>query len=421
MRFLAALASTCVVMCVPAACATLAIEDVNVVDIPVSAVRAHMTVIVEGGRITGLGPAASTPPPKDAKVVSGQNRFLIPGLWDMDVHLWYKENQLPVFVAFGVTGVQDTGSDFDRVSAWRKAIENGEAIGPRVVTSGPPVADRESGDHRLPVLIAHTPAEARRAFDRLWDLDTDFIEVQPELTRDAYFALAELARHWNMPLAGPIPSSVSSAEAMEARQRNVEDLFGVARGVSTEPEAFAFFERCAVYGMRLSPALTLWQRMAHVDDQKLKSDPRLKYVPGAIRKAWADEDSSEPGVSQAQLDGAYRLVELMKRTKVEVLAGTHTGDPYTIPGATLHDELEQLVTAGLTPGQALQSATLAPARFFGWDQEMGSVEKGKVADLVLLGANPLENIRNTGKIAGVFTRGKYYSRKDLDAILRAVQ
>jgi hypothetical protein len=412
-------------------CATVAIEDVSVVDVPASAVRPHMTVIVEGDRIAAMGPASSTFPPKDARVVSGQGMFLIPGLWDMDVHLWYPENQLPVFVAFGVTGVQDTGSDFDRVSAWRKAIESGEAIGPHVVTSGPPVADRDSGDRRLPVLLARTAAEARQAFDRLWDLDTDFIEVRPELSRDAYFALAEMARHWNMRLTGPVPSSISSAEAIEARQVTVEGLASVGKAIATEPEALQFFERCATYGMRLSPALTLWRRMAHVDDQKLMSDPSLKYVPAAIRRGWAvesrndrspaGEGNGESAGSPAQVQGAYRLVRLMKRTKVEVLAGTHTGDPYTVPGATLHDELEQLVAAGLTPGQALETATLAPARLLAWDHAMGTVEKGKVADLVLLGANPLEDIRNTRKVDGVFTRGKYYSRTDLDAILAAVQ
>ena len=400
---------------------SLAIQDVNVIEVQSHGVRPHMTVVIEGGHIAAMGPAGSTFTPKDAQVVNGQNQFLIPGLWDMDVHLWYKENQLPVFVAFGVTGVQETGSDFDRVSGWRKAIDRGEAIGPQIVTSGPAVAGRESEGGRLPVLLARTATEARRAFDRLYELDTDFIEVQQELSRDAYFALAEMARHWNMRLVGPIPSSISSAEAIEARQGNVEDLVGVARAVTSELEAIQLFERCAAYGVRLSPALTLWQRMAHMDDQKRKSDPSLKYVPAAIRNAWPGDAVGESAISTAQLQGAYHLVELMKRTKVQVLAGTHTGDPYTVPGSTLHDELEQLVAAGMTPGDALESATIAPARFFEWDRSLGTVERGKVADLVLLEANPLDNIRNTRKISGVFTRGRYYSRKNLDAILAAVQ
>jgi hypothetical protein len=432
MRFLATLLATCA----PAfsadiahnaacravhPCTTIAIEDVSVIDVAAATVLRHRTVIVDRERITTVGPASSTLPPKDARIVSGQDRFLIPGLWDTDVHLWYRENQLPVFVAFGVTGVQDSGGDFERVSAWRKAIESGDATGPHIVTSGPPVAGRETADRRLPVLLARTPVEARRAFDTLWDLETDFIEVQPELSRDAYFALAEMARHWNLRLTGPVPASISLGDAIEARQASVEDLAGVAKATATEPEALQMFERCAVYGVRLSPALTLWRRMAHIDDEQRMNSSSLRYVPAAIRGTWAKEQYGESAVSRAQAEHAYRLVELMRRTKVEILAGTHTGDPYTVPGATLHDELEQLVAAGLTPGEALDAATLAPARFLGWDHAMGTVEAGKIADLVLLGANPLENIGNTRKIAGVFTRGRYYSRKDLDAILDAVQ
>ncbi len=111
------------------------------------------------------------------------------------------------------------------------------------------------------------------------------------------------------------------------------------------------------------------------------------------------------------------MVALAKQAKTEILAGTDTGDPYVIPGAALHDELEQLVEAGLTPREALEAATLAPARFFETEKEMGSIEKGKLADMVLVDGNPLDDIRNARKVQGVFTHGRYYARKDLDAIL----
>ncbi len=297
-------------------------------------------------------------------------------------------------------------------------LRTGKAIGPRIVTPGPPVDGRSSDDPKLPVLVAKTPDEARAAFDQLWDMDVDFVKVLSSLSRDAYFALAEQARHWHMRMEGHLPASVTAWEAIEARQRSLEHLFGVMKAVSTDVEALDFLEKCAVREVRISPTLVLWQRMAHTNDAQLVSDPRLKFVPASIRKTWPE--LKDDNTYKEQIKGIYRLVGLTTRTQVEVLAGTDTGDPWTIPGATLHDELEQLVAAGMAPHQALRAATIAPAKFFEND-EMGSIEKGKIADLVMLDANPLEDIRNTRRIAAVFSHGKYHSRENLDAILAAVK
>jgi adenine deaminase len=162
----------------------------------------------------------------------------------------------------------------------------------------------------------------------------------------------------------------------------------------------------------------LWLRMSHIDDTKLMSDPLLKVVPASIRDTWPDV-SNDPYSLKVQIWRIYRLVRLAKQAKTEILAGTDTGDPYVIPGAALADELEQLVNAGLTPREALEAATLAPARFFETEKAMGAVERGKLADMVLLDANPLDDIRNVRRVEGVFTHGRYFARKDLDAILEA--
>ncbi len=407
-------------LCLPAA-ASIAIQDVSIVDVETASVHPHMTVVITGENITMVRAAGATQLkelPASTRIVNGAGKFLIPGLWDMHVHLWYRENQLPVFLAFGVTGVQDMGSDFDRTMAWRHDIDSGKAIGPHIVTPGSPVDGQPSDDAKLPVLRATTPADARQAFDRLWNMDVDFIKVLSGLSRDAYFALAEQCRHWNVRLEGHIPTSITAWEAIEAHQASLEHLFGVMKSVSTDEEAVRFFDQCERRGVRISPTLVLWQRMAHVADEHLANDPRLKYVPASIRKSWPPLKDDEDGAAfRKQIEGIYRLARIATRTQVQVLAGTDTGDPYTIPGATLHDELEQLVAAGLSPHQALAAATIAPARFLEYDDSMGTIEPSKVADLVLLDANPLIDIRNTRKIAAVFSRGKYYSRRRLDEIL----
>src|ERR1019366_5103538 len=175
-----------------------------------------------------------------------------------------------------------------------------------------------------------------------------------------------------------IPSNVTAQEAVEARQKSLEHMFGITNSVSSEEEAVRFFERCTLTGTRVSPTLVLWLRMSHIDDTRLMSDSRLQSVPASIHDAWPDV-SDEPSL-KVQVWKIYRLVALAKRAKTEILAGTDTGDPYVAPGAALHDELEQLVEAGLTPREALEAATLAPARFFEAEKKMGSVEKGKLAD-----------------------------------------
>jgi imidazolonepropionase-like amidohydrolase len=392
-----------------------AIQDVTVIDVASGTARPHMTVVIDEGKISRVGAAASISLPANTQIVAGKDKFLIPGLWDMHVHLYYNQ-YLPLFVAYGVTGVQDMGSDFSKVSVWRDEIEKGNAIGPHIITSGPPVDGGSSTDPKLPLIVARTADQGRAAFDQLYKMDVDFIKVLSRLPRDAYFALAEMARHWDLRMVGHIPSSVTAQEAVEARQKSLEHMFGITKSVASEAEAVKFFERCTLTGTRVSPTLVLWLRMSHIDDTKLMSDPRLKSVPASIRNTWPDVPDDAVSF-KVQVWRIYRLVALAKRAKTEILAGTDTGDPYVPPGAALQDELEQLVEAGLTPRDALEAATLAPARFFEAEKEMGAIEKGKLADMVLLDANPLDDIRNVRTVQAVFTHGRYYARKDLDRIL----
>ncbi len=435
---------------------TIAIRNVNVIDGTGSALQLDRTVIIRKDKIAAMGPAATMRIPPGSTVINGRGKFLLPGLWDMHVHLWNKDSQLPLFVAYGVTGVRDMGSDFGRTSAWRDSIEQGKSLGPHIVTCGTAVDGVTSNDPKLPVFRARTPAEARFVFDQLYEMNVDCIKVLSSLDREAFFALAEQARHWHLPLVGHLPASVTAWEAIDSRMASMEHLFGLWLPASAQDEklteqkqnahgdplilerikkqafdtfspakATLFFERSAKFDMRQTPTLTLRKRMALLGLDELTSDPRLKSVSAETRAGWTDPhqdlrqlSGEDVALMKREYTMCFELVRLMKRAGVAILAGTDTGDPYTIPGATLHDELELLVRAGLTPMEAIQSATSEPARFLGWDESLGYVKPGMLADLVLLDANPLEDIRNTQKIAAVFTRGTLLSKIRIAAILR---
>jgi imidazolonepropionase-like amidohydrolase len=358
MRISLALIALCGHLCA----ATVVIENVTVVDVASGTVRPHLSAVIEGERIVAVGPQGSLRVPLNARVVDGTGRYLSPGLWDMRVQLRNPDRQLPAFLAFGVTGIRDPGGDYDQAAETRLEIQKGKAIGPRIVASGPAVGGNQ------------TAQTARLAFDRLFQDSVDFIQVLPDLSREAYMALAEQARHWRLRLDGAVPADVSPLEAVNARQGIIEGLSNL--GVLTDDTVIKFFEKCAMMGTRISPLLSR------------ESSTKL-----------------------------YQLTALAKRYKVELLAGTGSADAYTASRGNLQNELTQLVAAGLSPREALESATLAPARLLGWDHVMGSVETGKIADLVLLDGNPLQDISNTRRVSGVFAQGRYYSRQDLDGML----
>ena len=437
--------------------ADLLIRNVTIVDVKTGNLLPRESVLIHGDRIQSIGTSLRSR--RGVEIIEGRGRYVIPGLWDMHVHLWYADNEFPMYLAWGVTGVRDMGSDLARVKEWRREIKAGRLLGPHIETCGPAVDGFPSDDPKLPVIVVRTPAEARTAYDHLdQDLNVDFVKVLSRLTRDAYFALIERARKWGLPVAGHVPYTVMVDEAITARQSSIEHLSNVLLACSSDErklllprsnaierndtaamltfaerelstfdprKADALFERMARYGSYQTPTLSMLRRACYADVDELARDPRLKYVPAAIRKTWNDPREAKKKQSDAALALMGReyqkyeyIVDRMQRMSVPIMAGTDTGDAYTFPGYELHRELELLVTAGLSPLQALRAATIAPAEFLEADESLGSVGQGKLADLVLLEADPLKDIRNTQRISAVILGGKYLPRTKLDAMLR---
>ncbi len=440
----------------------LVIRGVTVIGVTGGAAERNRTVVIEGGRIAAI--AKNVKAPKGAQVVDGRGKFLIPGLWDMHVHT-VEPNFLRLYVVNGVTGVRDMFSPINRIQQWRKEIATGRLVGPRFMAAGP-IVDGPKPVWPGSVGVA-TEAEARAAVAKVKALGADFVKVYSLLPREAYFAIADEAKKQGLPFAGHVPESVTAIEASDAGQKSFEHSMGVFRACSSkeadlqkealdvlngpdtgmglrrllrsqvktlletfdERKATALFERLAKNGTWVDPTLTVLRAISLLNDENFTKDPRLKYIGAMTRGFWdPKKDSRFQEMDAEQYEWSKRavrrhmeLIGRMRRAGVRLLAGTDTPNPYCFPGFSLHDELALLVEAGLTPLEALQAATRNPARYFGIESTTGTVEKGKIADLVLLDANPLENIRNTQRIAAVVVGGRLIDRRALDAMLAEVE
>jgi imidazolonepropionase-like amidohydrolase len=434
---------------------TLAITHVTVIDVTGAPAKLDMTVIVHGGHITAIE-RASRKPPKEAQVVDGRGKFLIPGLWDMHVHTnfgnWLpggKEIILPLFVANGITGVRDMGGDLHQLLDWRNQINAGSTLGPRMVVSGSMI---DGAPPHFPASVpVATAADGRKTVDGLKQGGADFIKVQSYIPRDAYFAVAEESKKLGMTFVGHVPDAVRASEASNAGQKSIEHYTGIFEGCSTiEDELLKGPKgprrvvetysdaKCAALIALLAKNHTwqvptlIWERGQWlIDDLDLSQSPGAKYAAASLRtktykkftESILKELDTDPVTYRRQFVAKELEMTLaMHRAGVPLMAGTDSAaGVYVMPGFSLHQELELFVKAGLTPMEALQTATLNPAKFLGRTRDFGTVEKGKLADLVLLDANPLDDISNTQKISAVVLAGRYLSRAELDGILKDVE
>jgi imidazolonepropionase-like amidohydrolase len=385
-------------------------------------------VVVTGNRIQAIGRAGEIAVPPGARIVDGTGKFLIPGLWDMHVHTsWDRHFTMPLLIANGVTGVREMfGKDVAAILRIRRRITDGEIMGPRIVTAGRIV---DGANAAWPgSLIARTDEEGRRAVRETKAAGADFVKVYSSLDRPAYFAVADEARKLGIPFAGHVPNAVSAAEASDAGQRSIEHLTGILQAAPDSTRAAALFARFRANRTWQTPTLTVLRVGADPSDSALIQSPNLRYVPYTLRGLWgvigrmasANTSPERRELGRRTFERQLEVVGEMYRDSVPLLAGTDEPNPYTIPGFSIHDELELLVKAGLPPMAALQTATRNPALFLGGLDSLGTIEPGKLADLVLLDADPLENIANTRAISVVVVNGRFLDRSALDEILHSV-
>jgi imidazolonepropionase-like amidohydrolase len=398
----------------------LALVHITVIDTTGAPPKMDMTVIIRAGRITATGKTNQLHMPKNAQIINAKGKFLIPGLWDMHTHIgnedFDKNAYLLLFIANGVTSIRVMSGEPEHYT-WRKEIDSGKQFGPRMV-----VASREIDEAKT------SAKEAREAIRKAKQEGADFFKVHDSLLRDSYFALMDEARRIGLRVEGHVPVSISAEEASSAGQKSVEHFTGLNEAESDNRKALALSTIFKKNQTWLCPTLIMRNNYAVLDDKQLIQDARLKYVEPSWQKRWVrmvNESGNAPASEWSNRKETVRkekkLVDLMHKAGVKILAGTDDANPFCFPGFSIHDELAILVDAGLTPLEALQTTTLNPAKFLNKLHLLGTVEKGKLADLVLLDANPLADIHNTTKIHAVVVKGQFLGRQELDRLLAEVE
>jgi hypothetical protein len=470
---LSAFAILFLISCSASNSATIAITHVTVIDATGAAPKPDSSVIVQGTNILAVGPTATTPVPRGAKVVDGSGKFLIPGLADMHIHLTgageptgSRDFIFPLLIANGITTVRDMGGKVEYLKALRAEVDSGKRLGPQIFFTGPYLDGNPPSFQ--PSIVVQKAAEGVAAVQKLHSEGVDFIKVQSRLLPEPYYAIAGEAKKEGIRFLGHVPDSITAAAASDAGQASIEHLTGVLLGCSTKEEelrqrkmrapsaqetkeaalardrewtqdllnsyseqtAANLFQKFAANHTWQIPTFPLLVHLAYlVPETDRTDDPRLKYVPGSVRGTW-NKGRAEQMQDRTQADFAQRrkLVQLslaavkgMNSAGVNFMAGTDAAAPNVFPGFSFHEDLAYFVEAGLTPMKALQAATAKPAEFLGRAQTQGTIEAGKRADLVLLDANPLDDIHNTQKIRAVIVNGKLQQRADLDALLAEVE
>ncbi|MDO9095005.1 MAG: amidohydrolase family protein [Rubrivivax sp.] len=445
------------------------VRNVAIVDVVNGQTVPARDVVVRNGRIDSIGASLPGNGQGGLVVVDGTGKFLIPGLWDMHVHSLKISPQYthPLSIANGITGVREMwacpaladsfvacGEDIER---WRAGLRDHSHLAPRYIMRSSYAINGEQGvPAAAPAFFkARNADEAQALVAHQAAAGVDFLKTYTNVSAAAYDALAAQASKQGLLFAGHVPVRVPLEQVLAAGQHSVEhpriflfDCYRGAAGFRALPDPVAAYTinmrarfidehdpvRCAELMAAMAASDTWWtptlqvlRMSALAGNREFREDPRRRYIPFIFWAGLWQADADRAVADARQAPGRdvhaelYRLamdnVRQAHRAGVRIVAGTDSGDTYVFPGFAIHDELAELVRAGLTPADALRSATIDAARFSGKAQAFGSIESGKVADMVLLDANPLTDIRSTGKIAGLFFNGQYLDRAALDGLL----
>ncbi len=450
----------------------LLISNVNIVDVENGTIANSMDVLIKADRIHEI--QSSDPSTSKATfTIDGSGKYLIPGLWDMHAHpddpeMWRmkpdaesRDLLMPLFVLHGVTGIRDMAGSLKVVNEWRELIANGSIVGPTIYAAGPlidgpnPMWDGSIG-------IPSTKHVIQKV-DSLIEAGVDFLKVYSLLPDSIYFAMAKYARSIDFPFCGHVPQTVTNYEASESGINSLEHLLDIPLECSSREadirnknidygsindrlgqyifrnkliidtydpaKAAKLFKTFAENETWHTPTISMWFKNAWFETEEKKDQAHFKYLPAYMKKYWTPQVNDHLRyrnkdflkAQQDLVDHYMRIIGDMNKAGVKLLVGTDTGaNPLCWPGLGVHLEIEMFEKAGLSPLEALQTATINPALYLGVEEDYGTIAKGKFADMVLLSENPLETITNTQKIDGIVKSGSYFSKTRIGEYLEEI-
>jgi imidazolonepropionase-like amidohydrolase len=427
----------------PVSASNYAIMGAAVVDVEKGIVLPNQTVIIEDGLIQAVGPRVELSAPKGAHMIDGRGLFLMPGLVDAHVHYFDPPVFGRVMIANGVLLVRDMGMPNDYILKLRDELNRGETLGPEMVATGA-ILD---GDPPLIPSISmgiKTPEEGRAAVRQQAAAGVDMIKVYNLLDKDVFLAIVEEAQKSGLKVAGDLPESIYIEDAAMAGMQSSEHYHGFEKVIAkllgepvilhyagvgsqtsyllrlgeVEPQALQdFYQRLRASGMTVDPTVVTSKNWPNVDTFDPKSLPGGEYISQKLLSIWKSQWAGQSEFPDLVWQNWAQMVKQMNKVGVPLMVGTDLMVPGIFPGYSVHEEMAIWQEAGIPAADVLRSATIVPAQFMGLGNRLGSIGEGKTASMVLVRANPLEDIKNAAQIEGVFLRGQYYSRNDLDRLL----
>lgn len=455
---------------------SICIENISTID-PIDGLKENQTVIIKDEKIFKISPTDKLNLSVKNKIIDGTGKYLIPGLWDAHIHFSYIEELAPrmfdMFLAYGITGVRDTGGRIEFVKRWKELALAKPTDAPRVMIAGPlldgiPNVYDGSDKRRPPLSVGLATDDAVvKQVQQLDSIGVDFLKAYEMLTPEQFQVITTIAIEKGLKVTGHVPLSMDVISASNAGLNSMEHMRNLELScASNSDELLAQRKQLLVEGKNipggdLRSSIHQAQRetaIEHYDEDKADKiievlsrnqtwqiptmalatvfinrpfkqshwQESFTYLPDSISQQWNSSIESLMKTEVSSFNQKYAkwlmdMVDKINKAKIDIMAGTDTPIRFLTPGLSLHEELRVLVSSGLTPLEAIKTATYNPAKYFNMETELGSIKENMWADLVILDANPLEDINNTRQINAVVKQGKYYDRNGLDEKLKRLR